>query len=127
MHLTFCKHSLDFLLSYSEENRKHPNVLYYEIYCILFQTYTTVEAPNFFIGVVGDGDQFGPLGTAAINRPIVPAPGDYVVFLSIPVFIYVSTVYLCPKHERGCINHCFFCYRFRSRLLRLMGLVFLNM
>jgi hypothetical protein len=23
------------------------------------------------------GDQLGPLGTAAINRPIVSAPGDY--------------------------------------------------
>jgi hypothetical protein len=26
---------------------------------------------------VGSGDQLGPLGTAATNRPIVPAPGDY--------------------------------------------------
>jgi hypothetical protein len=26
---------------------------------------------------VGDGGQLGPLGTAATNRPIVPAPGDY--------------------------------------------------
>jgi hypothetical protein len=26
---------------------------------------------------VGGGVQLGPLGTAAINRPIVPAPGDY--------------------------------------------------
>jgi hypothetical protein len=25
----------------------------------------------------GGGVQFGPLGTAATNRPIVPAPGDY--------------------------------------------------
>jgi hypothetical protein len=30
----------------------------------------------FFIGTVGDGVQLGPLGTAATNRPIVPAPGD---------------------------------------------------
>jgi hypothetical protein len=29
------------------------------------------------IGAVGDGVQLGPLGTAATNRPIVPAPGDY--------------------------------------------------
>jgi hypothetical protein len=28
------------------------------------------------IGIVGGGVQFGPLGTAATNRPIVPAPGD---------------------------------------------------
>jgi hypothetical protein len=26
---------------------------------------------------VGDGNQLGPLGTAANNIPIVPAPGDY--------------------------------------------------
>jgi hypothetical protein len=27
-------------------------------------------------GIVEGGVQLGPLGTAAINRPIVPAPGD---------------------------------------------------
>jgi hypothetical protein len=27
--------------------------------------------------MVGGGVQMGPLGTAAINRPTVPAPGDY--------------------------------------------------
>jgi hypothetical protein len=32
----------------------------------------------FLIGIVGGGVQLGPLGTAATNRPIVPAPGDYV-------------------------------------------------
>jgi hypothetical protein len=32
--------------------------------------------PFFLIGIVGGGIQ-GPLGTAATNRPIVPAPGDY--------------------------------------------------
>jgi hypothetical protein len=26
---------------------------------------------------VGGGVQLGPLGTAATNKPIVPAPGDY--------------------------------------------------
>jgi hypothetical protein len=31
----------------------------------------------FLIGIVGGGVQLGPLGTAAIHRPIVPAPGDY--------------------------------------------------
>jgi hypothetical protein len=31
----------------------------------------------FFIGVVRGGVQLGPLGTTAISRPIVPAPGDY--------------------------------------------------
>jgi hypothetical protein len=31
----------------------------------------------FLIVIVGGGVQLGPLGTAATNRPIVPAPGDY--------------------------------------------------
>jgi hypothetical protein len=31
----------------------------------------------FLIGIVGGGVQLGPLGTAATNRPIVAAPGDY--------------------------------------------------
>jgi hypothetical protein len=31
----------------------------------------------FLIGMVGGGVQLGPLGPAATNRPIVPAPGDY--------------------------------------------------
>jgi hypothetical protein len=32
---------------------------------------------SFLIGIVGDGVQLGPFGTATTNRPIVPAPGDY--------------------------------------------------
>jgi hypothetical protein len=31
----------------------------------------------FLIGIVGSGVQLVPLGTAATNRPIVPATGDY--------------------------------------------------
>jgi hypothetical protein len=31
----------------------------------------------FLIGIVGGGVQLGPLDTAATNRPIVPASGDY--------------------------------------------------
>jgi hypothetical protein len=31
----------------------------------------------FLIGIVGSGVQLCPLGTAATNWPIVPAPGDY--------------------------------------------------
>jgi hypothetical protein len=31
----------------------------------------------FLISIVGGGVQLGPLSTAATNRPIVPAPGDY--------------------------------------------------
>jgi hypothetical protein len=33
----------------------------------------------YFIGIVGGGVQLDPLGTAATNRPTVPAPGDYDV------------------------------------------------
>jgi hypothetical protein len=36
-----------------------------------------IEISFFFIGIVGGGVQLGPLGTAATNKPIVPAPGDY--------------------------------------------------
>jgi hypothetical protein len=32
---------------------------------------------GFLIGIVEGGVQLGPLDTAAINRPIVPASGDY--------------------------------------------------
>jgi hypothetical protein len=31
----------------------------------------------FLIGIMGDGVQLGPLGTAATKRPIVLTPGDY--------------------------------------------------
>jgi hypothetical protein len=31
----------------------------------------------FLIGIVGGGVHLGPLGTAATNRPIMPAPDDY--------------------------------------------------
>jgi hypothetical protein len=31
----------------------------------------------FLIGIEGGGVKLGPLGTAAINRPTVPAPSDY--------------------------------------------------
>jgi hypothetical protein len=36
------------------------------------------HVPFFLISIVGGGVQLGPLGTAATNRPIVPAPGDHV-------------------------------------------------
>jgi hypothetical protein len=39
---------------------------------------TLVTEYHFYgFGIVGGGVQLGPLGTAATNRPIVPAPGDY--------------------------------------------------
>jgi hypothetical protein len=34
-------------------------------------------SPSVSIDIVGGGVQLGPLGTAATNRPIVPALGDY--------------------------------------------------
>jgi hypothetical protein len=37
---------------------------------------TSVLLENIFL-LVGGGVQLGLLGTAATNRPIVPAPGDY--------------------------------------------------
>jgi hypothetical protein len=33
--------------------------------------------PVFLIGIMGGGIQLGPRCTAATNRPIMPAPGDY--------------------------------------------------
>jgi hypothetical protein len=44
------------------------------INCILCQHHYELF---FLIGIVGGGVQLGPLGTAATDRPIVPAPGDY--------------------------------------------------
>jgi hypothetical protein len=35
------------------------------------------EVIFFLIRLVGGGVQLGPLGTAATDWPIVPAPGDY--------------------------------------------------
>jgi hypothetical protein len=42
-------------------------------------TILRINLTLFLIGIVGGGVQLGPLGTAATNRPIVPAPGDYDV------------------------------------------------
>jgi hypothetical protein len=39
--------------------------------------YSSENVIIFLIGIVRSGVQFGLLGTAASNRPIVPAPGDY--------------------------------------------------
>jgi hypothetical protein len=46
---------------------------------IFLDTETGHFLHNFFflIGIVGGGVLLGPLGTAATNRHIVPAPGDY--------------------------------------------------
>jgi hypothetical protein len=43
-------------------------------YYRILESYLT-EVFNWY-SVGGGGVQLGPLGTAAINRPIVPAPGD---------------------------------------------------
>jgi hypothetical protein len=39
--------------------------------------YTYTLTYIYFIRIVGGGGQLGPLGTAAANKNIVPAPGDY--------------------------------------------------
>jgi hypothetical protein len=45
---------------------------------IVLLTNSMEESPSGqTIGIVGGGVQLGPFGTAATNRPIVPAPGDY--------------------------------------------------
>jgi hypothetical protein len=41
------------------------------------RNFDTYQTSFFLIGIVGGGVQLGPFGTAATNRPIVPAPGDY--------------------------------------------------
>jgi hypothetical protein len=43
----------------------------------LSQAIPSRRALIFLIGIVGGGVQLGLFGTAANNRPIVPAPGDY--------------------------------------------------
>jgi hypothetical protein len=43
----------------------------------IIQPISSLVKEFFLIRIVGGGDQLGPLGTAATNRPIVPAPGDY--------------------------------------------------
>jgi hypothetical protein len=37
----------------------------------------TVSSLKFLIGIVGGGVELGPPVTAATNRTVVPAPGDY--------------------------------------------------
>jgi hypothetical protein len=37
----------------------------------------TYSTGFFLIGIVGGGVHLGALSTAATNRPVVPAPGDY--------------------------------------------------
>jgi hypothetical protein len=39
--------------------------------------FLTSKCKKIKIGIVEGGVHLGPLGTAATNRPIVPAPGDY--------------------------------------------------
>jgi hypothetical protein len=39
--------------------------------------YSLLQSRLFFIPILGGGVQLDPFGTAATNRLIVPAPGDY--------------------------------------------------
>jgi hypothetical protein len=50
-------------------------LLQYPFSCL--NTLKLPRTPFFLIGIVGGGVQLGPLGTAATNRRIMPAPGDY--------------------------------------------------
>jgi hypothetical protein len=52
-------------------------VIYGHIYVVILLTSHHLFYFIFLICVVESGVQLGPLGTAATNRPIVPAPGDY--------------------------------------------------
>jgi hypothetical protein len=52
-------------------------VQYSKVVCIFTSVDATTHGLFFLIGIVGGGVQLGPLGTAAINRPVVPTPGDY--------------------------------------------------
>jgi hypothetical protein len=54
------------------------------VYCIkatvssVDKKWTQIQLIQFFlIGIVGCAVQFGPLGTAATNKPTVPPPGHY--------------------------------------------------
>jgi hypothetical protein len=47
------------------------------IFIVLTDEITDKRLTFFLIDIVGGGVQLGPLGTAANNRPIVPAQGDY--------------------------------------------------
>jgi hypothetical protein len=49
------------------------------IYCTRFVENGVLgyEIRVFLIDILGGGAQLGPLGTAATNRPIVPAPDGY--------------------------------------------------
>jgi hypothetical protein len=69
-----------FLSSYLPIYRQPANVSLYlsSHLSIHLLSYLAVHRINvFLIGIVGGGVQLGPLGTAAINRPIVSAQGDY--------------------------------------------------
>jgi hypothetical protein len=59
---------------YVNWNRRRHVILYNEV----ILPHPLYSFTIFFVtGIVGGGVQLGPLGTAATNRPIVPAPGDY--------------------------------------------------
>jgi hypothetical protein len=58
------------------------NAIYVLIFFLIFVDFadcSLIIIYYFFlkIGIVGGEVQLGPFGTAATNRPIVPAPGDY--------------------------------------------------
>jgi hypothetical protein len=56
---------------------KEKNALCCHKMTLLLKILLLARRQFFLIGVVGGGVQLGPLGTAATNRPVVPASGDY--------------------------------------------------
>jgi hypothetical protein len=52
-----------------------PFVSSYE--CLKRRFFKIIDKRDFFTCYSGGGVQLGPLGTAATNKPIVPAPADY--------------------------------------------------
>jgi hypothetical protein len=67
------------ITAYFEYHEKHKNTICGQVPWRIKQEFnsTTVSYNLFLIGIVEGGVQLGPLGTAATNRPSVPAPDDY--------------------------------------------------
>jgi hypothetical protein len=73
----------------SFSSRVYVSFLYVCMYCIVlycivcmylnvkYENAITSKYINILIGIVGGGVKLGPLDTAATNRPIMPASGDY--------------------------------------------------
>jgi hypothetical protein len=70
-HKTFTLILMHIKPNYSTWHSYFPVSFHVEQFLFITVTYI------FLIGIVGGWVQLGPLGTAATNTPILPAPGDY--------------------------------------------------